>query len=108
MSSIQGFSLGLMMLRCYRLIWFVRGWPAVRALAYTVCAGWHDLLYWIMAEIGTAFLFGLIMFGIEHRDEDNDQFHMKHMPDTMWWAFSTLTTVSKISILYHDICYRHL
>ncbi len=93
-----------MMLRCYRLIWFARGWPAVRALAYTVCAGWHDILYWIMAEIGTAFVFGLIMFGIEYRDnddtdaDDNDQFLMKHMPDTLWWAFSTLTTVSKCTI----------
>ncbi len=85
--------MALMMLRCYRLIWFARGWPAVRALAYSVCSGWHDLLYWIMAEMGTAFVFAIVMLGIEYKDEDEGNL-MKHLPDTLWWAFSTLTTVS--------------
>ncbi len=77
-------------LRLVRLLWFCRHVKMQRACAYTYRSSWRDIFYLILFFYVASFIFATLVYNLEASSMDS---HYMTIPDAMYWAMITLTTV---------------
>ena len=76
-------------LRCFRLIWLLRMCNFCLAFRYAIVTGWKDFLSVVMWFSFIALLFSVYISASEY----DHHVRMRSIPDALWWAFMTVTTV---------------
>ena len=75
--------------RCFRLIWFMRMSSFGLVFMYTMKKGWMDFLAVLVSFCFVALLFSIYLSASEQYSDHPDI----NVPDALWWAFFTVTTV---------------
>ncbi len=79
-----------LVLRLFRLLWFWRHVKIQKACAYAYRSGWRDMFFLILFFYVASFVFATLVYNLEADSEDT---HFRGIPDGMYWAMITLTTV---------------
>ena len=82
--------MSLKYLRGFHFVYFLRHLTFARGMWYAMIHGVADLLYVLILYVSFAFTFAVWVYIVESVAANS---HFNDIPDALWWAFVTITTV---------------